>query len=473
MDDSKERDSRSMSHEFEESEKDFDLGKDNSSGRGKPGRKKNPDSAAARRDQNRIAQREFRLRKQQRIRDLEARVEILSGSKDETFNELRNVVKDLMQENQNLRNLIRSLGSYIGDGMGGILPSLGFERPQEFVEFMNRAETDTAFEGFQRRKKAAQAAAANRSATGSGINVDITRKRSASEDMSVRKRVKGLDEHDHLGLNGTGHGSKDSDSVRYPPMSVPISPATASNSFYPSTGRSTHEVGLFSELLQGQGGTGTASSMYMTGPSPDTAGYAPTTSSIASGSQYPSAFHPPINVTSALNSQPYLSTVTPNAPAPTPSSTASEGAEQEDGIDDPKLQEATKLISYHLDNYKRNNAYCLPQSLRPTLVQRTVPHESVIDGIPHPELRDRMILLRGRFDIVDALHEYAKSLTLHGDDVLAHNNWEIGESWLRRYGFLVEQPILNICNRWRRERGESELLLTDIQHAAPDLPATT
>ena len=27
------------------------------------------------------------------IRDLEARVEILSGSRDETFNELRNVVK--------------------------------------------------------------------------------------------------------------------------------------------------------------------------------------------------------------------------------------------------------------------------------------------------------------------------------------------------------------------------------------------
>jgi len=34
---------------------------------GKPGRKKNPNSQAARRDQNRIAQREFRLRKQQRV----------------------------------------------------------------------------------------------------------------------------------------------------------------------------------------------------------------------------------------------------------------------------------------------------------------------------------------------------------------------------------------------------------------------
>ena len=66
-------------------------------------------SQAARRDQNRIAQREFRLRKQQRvstlrvaanvvltarqIRDLEARVEILSGGKDEVAGEMRNILK--------------------------------------------------------------------------------------------------------------------------------------------------------------------------------------------------------------------------------------------------------------------------------------------------------------------------------------------------------------------------------------------
>ena len=69
-------------------------------------------SQAARRDQNRIAQREFRLRKQQRvrrpdpftdacpydypfvqIRDLEARVELLSGSQDEALIDLRAILK--------------------------------------------------------------------------------------------------------------------------------------------------------------------------------------------------------------------------------------------------------------------------------------------------------------------------------------------------------------------------------------------
>jgi len=82
-----------------------------------------------------------------------------------------------------------------------------------------------------------------------------------------------------------------------------------------------------------------------------------------------------------------------------------------------------------LDNYKRVNTYCLPASLRPTLLQRfagfcelvqttadrtakdnasryrlsalsgdpklTGPLESIIDAVLHPEIRDRMIMFRG------------------------------------------------------------------------------
>jgi len=130
--------------------------------------------------------------------------------------------------------------------------------------------------------------------------------------------------------------------------------------------------------------------------------------------------------------------------------------------DDPNKHEVYKLVHYHLDNYKRNAAYCLPSSLRPTLVQRTVPHESVIDEILHPELRDRMILLRNKFDLVDCLHDYRIAVVIHGDDVLAHSNWEIGEKWLRKYGLLVDPATLAIANKWRRERGEAELTSTDI-----------
>lgn len=52
-------------------------------------------------------------------------------------------------------------------------------------------------------------------------------------------------------------------------------------------------------------------------------------------------------------------------------------------------------------------------------------------------LRDRIDLaFVGRVNLVDCMHDYAMSVTIHGDDVLAHSNWEIGETWLRRYGFV-------------------------------------
>jgi hypothetical protein len=130
----------------------------------------------------------------------------------------------------------------------------------------------------------------------------------------------------------------------------------------------------------------------------------------------------------------------------------------------------------------------------------------MIDELVNPDLRDSMILLRGkipnssfttmtvddifvgRYDLVECLHLASSNLEVHGEDVLAHHNWEFKEAWLRAYGFvlsslnlcsqasgiqknlfsllyrfLVEQPLLNVCNRWRRERGEPDLTLGDIR----------
>jgi hypothetical protein len=47
-------------------------------------------------------------------------------------------------------------------------------------------------------------------------------------------------------------------------------------------------------------------------------------------------------------------------------------------------------------SFRVNHAYVLPPSLRPTMVQRSNPHEHAIDGVIFPSVRDRMILLRGK-----------------------------------------------------------------------------
>ncbi|KAJ6509980.1 hypothetical protein C8R47DRAFT_775657 [Mycena vitilis] len=421
---------------------DNDSDRESSTQPGKPGRKKNPNSQAARRDQNRIAQREFRLRKQQKIRDLETRVEILSGGTDQAVSELKNMLKDLMEENQTLRTLLRSLGAFIGEGAGGLLPKLGWDLA-DFNNFISRSETDTAWQGYQRRKKASDT-------TGG-------QKRSAEDDSTnARKKTRAADHEPDMGQNG------------YPTL-VNMNPSMPNNNMY--GGRDSPNT-MFTDLMRG----GNGSPMFAN-PSPPTN----PSPSFASASQpnYQNSYMSGVNNMGVDSSSLPPLSFSPTVPPASmqqqqqqPQATQISPPEPTEEDDDPNKSEAYKLIHYHLDNYKRNTAYCLPSSLRPTLVQRTVPHESVIDRILHPELRDRMILLRGRFDLVDCLLDYRNAVTIHGDDVLAHSNWEISEKWLRQYGFLVDPATLNIVNRWRRERAEAELRIADIT-SAENTPAAT
>ena len=85
--------------------------------------------------------------------------------------------------------------------------------------------------------------------------------------------------------------------------------------------------------------------MYMTGPTvADSPNYA-ASPGMSSGVQFPSAFQTTINVQNALNSQAFLATTA----VPNPSvSGQGETNDNEDSVDDPKLQEATKLIQYVL-----------------------------------------------------------------------------------------------------------------------------
>lgn len=48
----------------------------------------------------------------------------------------------------------------------------------------------------------------------------------------------------------------------------------------------------------------------------------------------------------------------------------------------------------------------------------------------------------GRFDLVDCLHDYRHEVTIHGDDVLAHTNWELSENWLHRYKYVHSRAAM-------------------------------
>jgi hypothetical protein len=79
-------------------------------------------------------------------------VELLSANKDEAFTAIDGMLQDLNRENQALRQLVRDLSNFIGEGIGGFLPKLGWEIGS-FEEFKNRTETDTMNDSYQARKK--------------------------------------------------------------------------------------------------------------------------------------------------------------------------------------------------------------------------------------------------------------------------------------------------------------------------------
>ena len=70
-------------------------------------------------------------------------------------------------------------------------------------------------------------------------------------------------------------------------------------------------------------------------------------------------------------------------------------------------------------------------------MQRTVTHEFVIDGIIFPDIRDKMILYKGSFDLAGAVHILYSTSIVHTDDLLTHANWEVSEEWFAKFGCVA------------------------------------
>jgi hypothetical protein len=313
---------------------------------------------------------------------LEARVEILSGGKDEALGEMRNILKgkfsplgsiypslidvDLMTENHTLRGLIRSLAGFIGEGVGGLLPKIGWD-VADFNNFVNKTETDTAWESFQRRKKTNTSGEANSS------NSQLSGQKRAAEDEPGGSRKK-------LRSDETEQDPSNGYSLLVPmnhPMSAAYSPPT----------RPQERNGMFSDLIRGAN----ASPLYMHQSPPTSTSSPYTTVPNSTMEPYQSSYISNVNMTleSPLSSVPFDSSSSRSVPSQQQRAAPStpNNPDELEVDDDPNKNEAYKLIQYvpisspyicslltifryHLDNFKRNPNYCLPLSLRPTLVQK-------------------------------------------------------------------------------------------------------
>ncbi|KAF4468119.1 hypothetical protein FALBO_4994 [Fusarium albosuccineum] len=105
----------------------------------------------------------------------------------------------------------------------------------------------------------------------------------------------------------------------------------------------------------------------------------------------------------------------------------------------------------------------VPSPLKPTNLQKTVPHPSFVDVIPFPGVRNRILRSLAVID----LEKFTTDLTegafkVWGSTPWDGTSWEVSEAFAKRWWFLVDEQLLSATNFWRRQRLEPAIAASDI-----------
>lgn len=118
----------------------------------------------------------------------------------------------------------------------------------------------------------------------------------------------------------------------------------------------------------------------------------------------------------------------------------------------------------------------LPPALRPTAIQRRIPHHPWLDLLPFPRMRDTLILAQDSIDDEQLCHD----MSGRGSAVVQQSDrdagigetgilvwqepwdpagWEVTRSFVQRWGWVLRDcpELLLSTNAWRRHRGERPL----------------
>ncbi|KAL4889411.1 hypothetical protein BDV59DRAFT_117833 [Aspergillus ambiguus] len=107
---------------------------------------------------------------------------------------------------------------------------------------------------------------------------------------------------------------------------------------------------------------------------------------------------------------------------------------------------------------------CLPASLYPTDIQRSISHHPWLDCFPFPRMRDNLIKAVDTFDDCDVCTDMMDpasgdiGMLVWGEPWLPWN-WEVSEMFARKWSWAIKgcPEILESTNYWRAKRGLTRL----------------
>ncbi|KAL2801805.1 hypothetical protein BJX63DRAFT_416573 [Aspergillus granulosus] len=114
----------------------------------------------------------------------------------------------------------------------------------------------------------------------------------------------------------------------------------------------------------------------------------------------------------------------------------------------------------------------IPIALRPTEIQKTIPHHPWLDFFPFPRMRDCLITASHLFDDDELCHDLmafwdtrntGATLIVWGQP-WDPRNWEATEGFVRKWSWLLRgsTELLISTNYWRRQRGEPPIVWAEV-----------
>ena len=127
-------------------------------------------------------------------------------------------------------------------------------------------------------------------------------------------------------------------------------------------------------------------------------------------------------------------------------------------------------------------SHLLPVSLRPTRAQTMIPHHPLLDVLPWPGVRERVIQMftlpdemrpsgaAGPLALVNFAYDVednSEGVRIYGEDPYDPASWEVGQVLFERWWFLFDRSIIETSNRWRRLRGAPQLRIKSSDNPSP------